>query len=301
MGGDRTKQAEGRLGIVIARWMCAAALVGLVVSGAVGQGSPAASAVDSKTDEVILPGAAYEVATIKPHSPNAAWGGGFGTRSNAVFYTKGQPLKYGVCNAYDVFPYQCLGGPAWFESDLYDIEAKPDNVTTEQLLKLGWKERWSVEQRMQQALLADRLKLKVHYETREMPIFALVVAKGGLKMHEAKPGDTYENGLKEGNGKALGAGASYVGNGKIVMQGMSMDALATQLSGTTSHIVQNKTGLPGLYNIRLQYADSDSPPPDSTAPSIYTAIEEQLGLKLKTSKGPVRVLVIDHVERPSEN
>jgi uncharacterized protein (TIGR03435 family) len=197
--------------------------------------------------------------------------------------------------------FQCLGGPAWIESDPYDIEAKPDETTTEQLLKLTPKQRWPVEQRMQQALFADRLKLKVHFETREMPIFALVVAKGGLRMHEAKPGDTYANGLKGGDGKAFGGGSYMVGNGKMTAQGISMDSLAANLAGTTGHIVSNKTGLTGVYDFTLQYADSDPPPPDSTAPSIYTAIEEQLGLKLESSKGPVQVLVIDHVERPSAN
>jgi uncharacterized protein (TIGR03435 family) len=197
--------------------------------------------------------------------------------------------------------FQCLGGPAWIESDPYDIEAKPDETTTEQLLKLTPKQRWPVEQRMQQALFADRLKLKVHFETREMPIFALVVAKGGLRMHEAKPGDTYANGLKGGDGKTFGGGSYMVGNGKMTAQGISMDSLAANLAGTTGHIVSNKTGLTGVYDFTLQYADSDPPPPDSTAPSIYTAIEEQLGLKLESSKGPVQVLVIDHVERPSAN
>jgi uncharacterized protein (TIGR03435 family) len=152
---------------------------------------------------------------------------------------------------------------------------------------------------MQQALFEDRLKLKVHFETREMPIFALVVAKGGLKMHEAKPGDTYANGLKGPDGKAFGGGSSMVGSGKMTAQGMSMDSLAAQLSGTTSHVVENKTGLTGVYDFTLQYADSDRPSSDSTAPSIYTALEEQLGLKLESTKGPVQVLVIDHVERPT--
>jgi uncharacterized protein (TIGR03435 family) len=80
-----------------------------------------------------------------------------------------------------------------------------------------------------------------------------------------------------------------------------MDALVAQMAVTVSHIVENKTGLTGVYDFTLRYEASDPPPPDSTAPSIYTALEEQLGLKLESAKGPVKVLVIDHVERPSEN
>jgi uncharacterized protein (TIGR03435 family) len=271
-----------------------------VVQGAQGYGSAAASGADAKAEEVLLPGATYDVATIKPSDPNAM-GGGVGMRPNGSYYTRGQSLKNSVCNAYDVEGFQCLGGPAWFESDLYDIEAKPDSGTEEQLQKLGMQQRMQIYRRMQQALFADRLKLKVHYETREMTIFALVVAKGGLKMHEARAGDTYSNGLKGSDGKAFGAGAFSVGNGKMTAQGMSMDALAGQLAGTTSHIVENKTGLTGAYDFTLRYSAVDPPPPDSTAPSIYTALEEQLGLKLESTKGPVKVLVIDHVERPSEN
>ena len=291
---------SGKLSFTTARLICIVTLMSFAVSTAFAQGNAAASAVESNTTEVLLPGAAYDVATIKPSNPNAQ-GGGVGMRPNAVFYSTGQSLKNAVCNAYDVMVFQCLGGPAWFESDLYDIEAKPDSATTEQLLKLRWKQRWPVLQRMQQALFADRLKLKVHYETREMTIFALVVAKGGLKMHEAKPGDTYANGLKGSDGKPFGGGSFMVGNGKITAQGMSMDALAGQLKATTSHIVSNKTGLTGVYDFTLRYSDDMGANADSTAPSIFTALQEQLGLKLESSKGPVDVLVIDHVERPSAN
>lgn len=297
---DMNKLATGNLNLSITRLICIATLMSFAVPAALAQGIAAASGTDAKTEEVLLPGVAYDVATIKPSDPNAR-GGGVGTRSNGTFYSTGESLKNGVCGAYDVMDFQCLGGPAWFESDHYDIEAKPDSSTTEQLLKLSWKQRWPVQQRMQQALFADRLKLKVHYETRQMTIFELVVAKGGLKMHEAKPGDTYANGLKGGDGKAFGGGSYMVGNGKMTAQGLSMDTLAAQLSGTTSHIVQNKTGLTGVYDFTLQYDDRDPPPPDSTAPSIYTALEEQLGLKLVPTKAPVDVLVIDHVERPSAN
>ena len=154
---------------------------------------------------------------------------------------------------------------------------------------------------LKQALLADRLKLKAHFETRQVPIFALVVATGGLKMHEAQSGDTYANGLKRGDGKPLGAGVFSMGNGSVTAQGVSLDTLVLNLPGITGHLVENKTGLTGIYDFTLHYSASDPPPPDSTAPSIYTAIEEQLGMKLESTKGPVQVLVIDHVERPSEN
>ena len=297
---NMTRQVFGRLNFMITRWMCAAVLAGLVVPGAWGQGNVAASGTDAKDEVVLLPSATYDVATIKASDPNAR-GSSAGARPNGGFFSKNQPLKSAICDAYNVSFIQCVGGPAWLGSDQYDIEAKPDSATTEQLLKLSWKQREPLQERMMQALLADRLKLKVHFETREISIFALVVAKSGLKMHEAQPGDTYANGLKRGDGKPLGRQSFTMGNGNMTAQGILMDTLAANLANMTGHLVENKTGLTGAYDFTLQYSDKDPPPPDSTAPSIYTALEEQLGLKLESTKGPVQVLVIDHVERPSEN
>lgn len=210
-------------------------------------------------------------------------------------------MKNVICDAYKVLPFQCLGGPAWLGADRYDIDAKPDSAVAEQLMKLSWKERGPIQQRMQQELLADRLKLRTHFETREMTIFELVIAKGGLKMQEAKPGDGYANGLRRGDGKPFGGRVFMMGNGSITAQGMALDNLVLNLPGLTGHLVENKTGLTGVYDFTLHYSATDPAPPDSRAPSIYTALEEQLGLKLEPKKGPVKVLVIDHVERPSEN
>jgi uncharacterized protein (TIGR03435 family) len=294
------RKVKGGLNPMFGRWMCAAALAGLVVSGAWGQGSVAASGTDAKDEVVLLPSATYDVATIKASDPNAR-GSSAGARPNGGFFSKNQPLKSAICDAYNVSFIQCVGGPAWLGSDQYDIEAKPDSATTEQLLKLSWKQREPVQERMMQALLADRLKLKVHFETREISIFALVVAKGGLKMHEAQAGDTYANGLKRGDGKPLGRQSFTMGMGNMTAQGILMDTLADNLGNMTGHLVENKTGLTGVYDFTLEYSEYDPPKPDSAAPSIYTAIEEQLGLKLESAKGPVQVLVIDHVERPSEN
>ena len=281
--------------------MCVAVLAAVAVPGGWAQGIVAGSATDAKAGEGLLPDARFDVATIKPSSPDVR-GSSAGSQPNGTFFSKGNPLKDVICSAYGVLTLQCVGGPGWIESDRYDIEAKPDGSTAEQMLKLSWKQRGAVEDRMKQALLADRLKLKAHFETREMPIFALVVAKGGLKMHEAKPGDTYASGLKRSDGKPFGAGVfSISGNGTVTAQGMSLDTLALNLPGMTGHLVENRTGLTGLYDFTFRYSVADPPPPDSNLPSLYTALEEQLGLKLEPEKGPVKVLVIDHVERPTEN
>jgi uncharacterized protein (TIGR03435 family) len=289
---------------MIVRWMYVAVLGALLVSGAWGQGGGAismgASGPEAKAASVLLPGAAFDVSTFKRSDPNAR-GSSQGTRPNGTFFAVNQQLKNVICSAYDVRSFQCVGGPAWLESDRYDVEAKPDSDTAEQLAKLGWKERAPVQNRMEQALLADRLKLKAHFETREETIFALVVAKGGLKMHEATQGDTYANGLKRDDGKAFGKGVFMMGNGSMTAQGMTFENLVLNLPNITGRLVENRTGLTGVYDFALHYSASDPPPPDSTEPSIYTALEEQLGLKLEPVKGPVKVLIIDHVERPSEN
>jgi uncharacterized protein (TIGR03435 family) len=300
MASDMTECVVHRLTLSLFGRICIAVLLVGAIPSAFAQASAAPGSADSKAGEAILPGATYDAATIKLSDPNAR-GSSAGARPNGGFFSKNQPLKSAICDAYNVSFIQCVGGPAWLGSDQYDIEAKPDSATTEQLLKLSWKQREPVQERMMQALLADRLKLKVHFETREISIFALVVAKGGLKMHEAQAGDTYANGLKRGDGKPLGRQSFTMGNGNMTAQGILMDTLAANLGNMTGHLVENKTGLTGAYDFTLQYSASDPPPPDSTAPSIYTALEEQLGLKLESTREPVQVLVIDHVERPSEN
>ena len=258
-------------------------VLGMAVSCAFGQGRTEPSAADSKADGVVLPGAAYEVATIRPTKPGDM--GGVRTLPSGEFISNGMSVKTTVGTAYGKFSFQILGGPAWLESDKYDIEAKPDNALAEQQSKLSLEQRAEEQGRMLQALLEDRLKLKVHLESRELPLFALVVEKSGLKLQETKAGAPYR---------------MIVGNGKIVAQGVSMDELAGTLTGNIDHLVSNKTGLKGVYDFTLRYSD-DLSGADSSASSIYTAVQEQLGLKLEPTKAPAQVLVIDHVERPSEN
>ncbi len=271
------KRVVGGLKLRVIQLICIAAWVAVA--------APFVSAqtdAKGKTEEAILPDAKYDVATIKPHPGNM--GVSYSPLPNGGLLAKGATLKSLICGAYDKLDFQCLGGPGWLDSERYDVEAKPDSTVADQLQKLPWKQRQPVQNRMDQALLADRLKLKVHFEMREMPIFALVVAKGGPKMAEAKAALSYT-----------------VGNGKLQAWGVSMDSLAQQLSQEVGHIVRNQTGLNGVYDFTMKYSDDVAAGGDPSAPSIYNAVQEQLGLKLEPAKGPVEVLVIDHVERPSEN
>ena len=193
-----------------------------------------------------------------------------------------------------------------------------DQATADKLRKLGEPPQAEpVRQHMLQVLLVDRFKLAVHRETKELPIYSLVVAKGGSKLHEAKPGDTYPNGIKGPDGRPVPRGSHFMrmGRGELTAQGIGMDDIAHLLTRQTGRTVVDNTGLKGNYDFTLHWTPDQIAPtpngpgsggPDSSTssesgPSIFTAIQEQLGLKLESQKGPVEILVVDHVERPSEN
>jgi uncharacterized protein (TIGR03435 family) len=153
-----------------------------------------------------------------------------------------------------------------------------------------------------------------HTEIKQLPVYELVVAKGGSKLKEATPGDTYANGIKGPDGVGRG-GMMRVGPGQLTAQGVPISSMVNMLSQQLHQTVIDKTGLTGKYDLELNWttdqgsepmfkgADSSQhdPAPDSSGPSIFTALQEQLGLKLQSAKGPVDRLVIEHVEMPSEN
>jgi uncharacterized protein (TIGR03435 family) len=163
--------------------------------------------------------------------------------------------------------------------------------------------------RMLQPVLAERFQLKVHRETRDLPVYELVLAKGGPKFHEAKPGDTYPNGIK-GPGGHSGPGLVWIQDGQLTCQGVGVAELTRLLSQRLGHNVLDKTGLTGKYDFAMQWPREEGPgamfdggenAAESSGPSIFTVIQEQLGLKLESHKAPVEVLVIDHVEAASAN
>jgi uncharacterized protein (TIGR03435 family) len=219
------------------------------------------------------------------------------------------------------------GEPAWLSSEKYDILAKMDSSTADRLKKLTPDERELAQRQMLQSLLADRLKLVVHRESREFPVYALIIAKGGAKLKEAKPGDTYKDGFPYAKyyvgGDAL-AGKIFdqpvvAHDGRIFTKtmygfGVSTAALARQLTISAGQTVKDRTALKASYDFTLTYspalgpmAPGAGPQPDpiasdpSDAPDLFVAIQKQLGLKLEPGKGPIEIIVIDHVERSSAN
>jgi uncharacterized protein (TIGR03435 family) len=200
-----------------------------------------------------------------------------------------------IQSAFDFPEARIDGGPAWLRSKAFDMEAKSDPAVDDLLSKLPSDEARARKRRMLQALLADRFALKEHEETRTQPVYALVVAKGGTKFAPSQK-----------NGTAID---NYSRNGKVQLTVRGTDhtlqILTDQLSRKVGRVVVDKTGLDGRFDLTLTWASDEaaSTSPDDTpsGPSLFTALQEQLGLKLEPDKGPVTILVIDHIDPPSEN
>jgi uncharacterized protein (TIGR03435 family) len=234
----------------------------------------------------------------------------------------GVPMRLLIPEAFGIEEDRILGEPAWVKSNRYDIEAK---VAPEDAPKL---KDLKVDQRnaMMLQLLVDRFNLKYHHEKRELPMYALIVAKDGLKMKPTKPdqdapetdappaGDTPIPG--NGQQPRMGRHMLMMNPGHLESTGTSLDMLAHILSRQLSRTVVDKTGLAGEYDFTLDYTPDNMPMPphgapedgaksqtqsDQGGPSLFTAVEEQLGLKLQATKGMVDVIVIDHIDLPTEN
>ena len=258
----------------------------------------------------------YEVASIRPRKFGSGGMISWDFRPDG-FTAKNITLQMLIRMAYGVEDYQISGAPKWLNAETYNVEAKLDGAVADKLRKLTFDQRSVEQQPMLQALLVDRFKLTLHRETKELPVYALVIAKNGPKLQEARPGDTYPNGMKDLEGHGHGDIMRF-GTGILTGQGVPIVFLVRMLSQQQlGHPVLDKTELTGKYDFTLQWTPEENRAPmfkgtrdggqgpdnpaDSSGPSIFTAIQEQLGLKLEAQKGPAEVLVIDHVERPSEN
>jgi uncharacterized protein (TIGR03435 family) len=183
------------------------------------------------------------------------------------------------------------GLPAWTDSETYDITAKVAESGLPAFHRLLPRQR----NPMLQPLLEDRFHLKSHYENKELPAYALVVAKGGSKLIAVEPAITPDGGRDPGGIR--------MGRGEITANAAPIAVLLDGLSQQLGRPVVDRTGLAGHYNFTLQFTPAQASTDSQTdaGPSIFTAVQEQLGLKLESTKGAVPVLVIDHIERPTEN
>lgn len=265
----------------------------------------------------------YDVATVKPFSQDGATIAGPNGMTRRILV--GSTLRQYIRNAYSpgmaqLSAAQVIGGPDWIDKEKYDIQGKPSPDLELAIKKMTNDERNAQSRALQQSLLADRFHLKVHFEVREMPVYALVRAKGGLKI---KPVDAPAP--RDPNSPPV----AFTGPNQPLPPGMSvmmmksngertMRATATQMSNLVGMIsgqpdtggrpVIDQTGFTGYFNIDnftfaspTNAAPSDDPKSASDAPSLATALEESLGIKLVATKGPVEVVVIDSIDHPSEN
>jgi len=231
----------------------------------------------------------FEVASVKLVEPSIPLAPGVfagvqllpGGRFVALRVTVFQVLQ----SAYGVKSYQISGGPGWTRSEQYEIQATAGSSATDDQMKL-----------MVQSLLADRFQLKLHRETREIPVYALIVGKNGPKLQAATDAT-----------QCNGNGCFQVGNGSLTASGGTMAFTAEVLSRLLDRPALDKTGLAGHYDFKLTYDQSSVKPPivgmpiaPTEGPSIFAAVED-LGLKLTPERDPIEILVIDSVERPSAN
>ena len=214
------------------------------------------------------------------------------------------PVQFLLLDSFAINADQLINAPGWAKSISYDIEAKvaPEDVPALKTLNREQREAMILD------LLKQRFQLAYHRETRTLPEYNLVIAKGGPKLEEFKQ-TTDENGKPRG-GRMMMSGSS------VTAEGMDIPGFARLLANRVGHPVVDKTGLTGKYSFKLNWAnephdgerpgglshdagpDSASAPGDN-GPSIFTALQEQLGLKLEAEKGPVDVIVIDHLEQPA--
>jgi uncharacterized protein (TIGR03435 family) len=210
----------------------------------------------------------FEVAAIKPHNPEEG-GGGFSFQHGRLNISNTW-LRVLIMSAYGVEDFQISGGPRWIDSERFDVLAQaPDNSQRRDL------------NLMLRALLEDRFRLALHRETRETTIYALVLAKNGPKIQESSPDTQY---------------SMRMGPAGMSATKMSIHNFADTVSGYIQSRVIDRTGLEGDFDFKFDWS-----PQDPNSPSIFTALQEQLGLKLEPEKGLTEFLIIDHAERPSEN
>ncbi len=262
---------------------------------------------------------AFEVASVKPNKSGEGFIR-FGMQPGGRFNALNVPLRELIRVAYNVQPFQIEGGPGWINSDRFDVIANADG----DIGPMGPGQMGPV-QLMMQTLLADRFALKLRRETKDMPIYALVLARADGRLGpKIEPSTVDCAAMARGRGAAPAGGrgappapprpgerpecGAFMGPASVAAGGVSLDQLAQMLSARVGRIVQNRTGLTGNYAFNLDFTPDQmpqggfqpqgAPPIDPNGPSLFTALQEQLGLKLDSQKGQAEMLVIESVSQP---
>jgi bla regulator protein BlaR1 len=257
-------------------------------------------------------GPKFDEASIKPATPGPGFMFGVRPMPGGRISASNVTLKMLIARAYDLQDFQMSAGPGWIETERYNIEAKPDSPSAQN----DWKE-------MLKNLLADRFQLAFHRETKELPVYALVLArkdgKLGPGMVESKEGGCVARDPSKPGPPAPGqppfCDNVLGGVSQLTGTAATVDGMLRMLSLYVGRKVIDKTGLTGKYDITLKFTPDENqlarwrmpgaPPPaapaDASGPSLFTALQEQLGLKLDPQKAPMEIFVIDRAEKPSEN
>lgn len=221
---------------------------------------------------------AFDVASIRPNHSGSTDSNVDSTAGGRLTVTN-ETLRELIKLAFSVKDYQIVGAPGWIDSERYDIAAKAASA-----VKLSLED----EKSLLRTLLSDRFSMKSHLETKDGVVYELQIGKGGSRLTRHD----------DGTGTKARASCGHLVGGRVTTA-----VLATMLSRQLEHDVTDETGLPGKYDFQLDWTPDAGPCPGATAdqPSIFTAVQQQLGLRLESAKGPVEILVIDHIQAPSEN
>lgn len=254
----------------------------------------------------------FDAASIKRHVPEGQ-GGGVRTMPDGSLVATNMTLMQVLVNAYPSQAGEYIGLPEWVRAERYDIAVRPPAGATRDQMRGMW-----------QALAADRMKLVAHDETDERPIYNLVLAHADRRLGPNLKKSTRDCDAERSAPAQPGAPPTFptsdaeflescgmrYGNGRMLGGGMTMEVLARQLRDLAGRVVRDRTGMTGFYVVDFTFAPAgqtggsaalSAAADPNEAVSVFTALQEQLGLKLESDKMPIQHVVIDHIERPSEN
>jgi uncharacterized protein (TIGR03435 family) len=232
----------------------------------------------------------FEVASVKPNAQS-----GFSPSNMTIagnrYTATGTTVRRLIMEAYNLRDWQVIGGPSWINKDQWDVQAVVADGVPLLFFNAEDPSRQTAASLMMQSLIEDRFQFKFHREMKELPVYELTVARNGPKFRLSM--------------EQQDLGHHLLGRGEIDQQAEPFATFAYLLSRFLDRTLINKVDLRGLYDIKLQWNPElrleGAQSPASDRPSVFTALQEQLGLKLESAKGPVEVLVIDSVQKPSEN
>ncbi len=257
---------------------------------------PSFSDVSSDPSNLVMgPLPEWDVASVKPHlaeDHNMSW------RTNGDgLILENLPLEWMICSAWNLKPFQLSGLSGWMKSSTFDLTAKVSVDDIAAYNKLSSAQRGA----MLQKLLGDRFHLKVHLETKTSPVYDLAVDKSGSKLKPSTAIDPPSPEESKANPEKYKKDTASTGPGMYEGTGVTVKSLASQLGNVLGKPVRDTTGLTGLYDINLRFRPEETTADNADAPSIFSALQEQLGLKLLPDKGPIEMLVVEGAQKPDPN